>query len=192
MTGLRPHSYDSVVTLDGNDDAADLADARYQIGEVAQRTGVTQRTLRFYEEKELLRPSERMQGGFRLYSEADIRRIEFIKQLQNLLGLSLAEIKEMVDAEAVLQQIRATFRPDRDPKARVKRLDTVRSALHLQREIVEHHIERLVDMKAEIGERLEAVERYAREMEEKITTGTTRTTKQPKSSEQPEQPEQPE
>ena len=183
MTGLRPRSYDSVVTLDGNDDAADLADARYQIGEVAQRTGVTQRTLRFYEEKELLRPSERMQGGFRLYSEADIRRIEFIKQLQNLLGLSLAEIKEMVDAEAVLQQIRATFRPDRDPKARVKRLDTVRSALHLQREIVEHHIERLVDMKAEIGERLEAVERYAREMEEKITTDKTRTAKQPKSSE---------
>lgn len=183
MTGLRPDSYDSVVTLDGTDDAADLADARYQIGEVAQRTGVTQRTLRFYEEKELLRPSERMQGGFRLYSEADIRRIEFIKQLQNLLGLSLAEIKEMVDAEAVLQQIRATFRPDRDPKARAKRLDTVRSALHLQREIVEHHIERLVDMKAEIGERLEAVERYAREIEEKITTDKTRTTKQPKSSE---------
>ena len=41
-------------------------------------------------------------------------------------------------------------------------------------------------MKAEIGERLEAVERYAREMEEKITTDKTRTAKQPKSSESSE------
>ena len=50
--------------------------ATLQIGEVAERTGVTQRTLRFYEEKGLLRPPERMDGGFRLYSEADVKRVE--------------------------------------------------------------------------------------------------------------------
>ena len=55
-----------------------------QIGEVAGRTKVTQRTLRFYEEKGLLKPPSRMEGGFRLYSEEDITRVEQIKELQQL------------------------------------------------------------------------------------------------------------
>jgi len=61
-------------------------DAYLQIGEVAERLGVTHRTLRFYEEKGLLKPPTRMDGGFRLYSEEDVRRVERIKQLQRLLG----------------------------------------------------------------------------------------------------------
>src|SRR5262245_64788446 len=83
-----------------------------QIGEVAERTCVTQRTLRFYEEKGLLKPPSRMEGGFRLYSEDDVRRVEQIKQLQKLLGLSLAEIKELIEAEEVKSQIRADYRRD--------------------------------------------------------------------------------
>ncbi|HLA19612.1 MAG TPA: MerR family transcriptional regulator, partial [Dehalococcoidia bacterium] len=75
---------------------SDSQEAYLQIGEVAERTGVTQRTLRFYEEKGLLRPPTRMDGGFRLYSEDDVSRVEHIRKLQNLLGVTLAEIKEMV------------------------------------------------------------------------------------------------
>src|SRR3989304_3948597 len=78
-----------------------------QIGEVAERTGLTQRTLRFYEEKGLLKPPTRMEGGFRLYSEADVQRLQQIKRLQQLLGFSLAEIKEMVDAEVAAAQTAA-------------------------------------------------------------------------------------
>ena len=81
----------------------DADEAYLQIGEVAERTGVTQRTLRFYEEKGLLRPPTRMDGGFRLYSEEDVKRVEHIRRLQDLLGVALAEIKEMVDAEETLR-----------------------------------------------------------------------------------------
>src|SRR3990172_12959837 len=91
---------------------AERTDAYLQIGEVAERTGVTQRPLRFYEEKGLLKPPTRMEGGFRLYSEADILRVEQIRRLQQLLGFSLAEIKEMVEAEEVKLQLRAEYRPD--------------------------------------------------------------------------------
>jgi DNA-binding transcriptional MerR regulator len=66
--------------------APESTGAYLQIGEVAERTGVTQRTLRFYEEKGLLKPPSRMEGGFRLYSEDDVRRVEQIKRLQKLLG----------------------------------------------------------------------------------------------------------
>src|ERR1700752_712169 len=87
-------------------------DPTLQIGEVAERTGVTQRTLRFYEEKGLLKPPSRMDGGFRLYSEEDVKRDERIRRAQELLGISLAEIKEMVEAEQVLRELRAQFNPE--------------------------------------------------------------------------------
>ena len=76
--------------------AVEREGAYLQIGEVAERTGVTQRTLRFYEEKGLLKPPSRMEGGFRLYSEEDVQRVAEIRRLQSLLGFSLAEIKEII------------------------------------------------------------------------------------------------
>jgi len=62
----------------------------------------------------LLTPADRMEGGFRLYSEADVARILLIKQLQQLLGFSLAEIKDMVEAETERAHLRALVRPDVD------------------------------------------------------------------------------
>jgi len=126
------------------------ASTRYQIGEVAERTGVTQRTLRFYEEKGLVNPPQRMDGGFRLYSEEDVNRIEYIKKLQDLLGFTLSEIKEMVEAEELLQQINATRRPDRDLPARLQRSTTILTALTRQLEVVEHKIEHLGLLREEL------------------------------------------
>ena len=75
-----------------------MSGERYlQIGEVAEQLGLTPRTLRYYEEIGLLAPPSRMEGGFRLYSAADIVRLENIVQLKRLLGFSLAEIKQVVD-----------------------------------------------------------------------------------------------
>src|SRR5688572_25615257 len=83
-----------------------------QIGEAAERTGMTQRTLRYYEEKGLLKPPGRMEGGFRLYSPEDIARLGRIKELKDLLGFSLADIREMVDADDVRLQVKNEWRPD--------------------------------------------------------------------------------
>ena len=128
----------------------DATTARYQIGEVADRTGVTQRTLRFYEEKGLLRPPERMDGGFRLYSENDVALIGFIKQLQDLLGFTLSEIKEMVDAEELLRQIVSTRRPDRELPERLERTDQILGALERQLEVVDHKVQHLKTFREEL------------------------------------------
>jgi len=66
-----------------------------QIGDVAARTGLSLRTLRFYEEAGLAEPTERSAGGFRLYSEADCARIDFIKRLKPL-GFSVEEMRELM------------------------------------------------------------------------------------------------
>jgi len=142
--------------------------ARYQIGEVAERTGVTQRTLRFYEEKGLLMPTDRMEGGFRLYSDSDIERIQLIKQLQNLLGFTLAEIKEMVEAEDIRSQIRATFRPDRDLPGRRERSEILRNALRRQLDVVEPKITQLQQMRTELKERLITIEERICQIDEAL------------------------
>ncbi len=144
----------------------DDAGQRFQIGEVAERTGVTQRTLRFYEERGLITPTDRLEGGFRLYSENDIERVTLIKKLQELLGLSLAEIKEMVDAEQLRAQIRATFRPDRELPARRERVQLVTDATRRQLEIVEQKSQQLTEMGGELRERLVALETRAHEIDE--------------------------
>lgn len=67
-----------------------------RIGEVADRVGLSLRTLRYYEEIGLVRPSGRSPGGFRLYDEADIARAAFIKQLKPL-EFSLEQIRELLE-----------------------------------------------------------------------------------------------
>jgi len=125
-----------------------------QIGEVAERTGVTQRTLRFYEEKGLLKPPTRMEGGFRLYSEADIQRVERIRRLQQLLGFSLAEIKEMVEAEEVKMQLRAEYRPDAAlPQKRAQVLRAI-EVTERQHALIRQKVDALAEMQSKLEERL--------------------------------------
>src|SRR6266550_1203409 len=86
-----------------------------QIGEVAERTGLTPRTLRYWEEIGLLPPAERLEGGFRLYSAADLERLTRIVQLKKLLGFSLSEVRRVVEAEEELRLLRERNRSETDP-----------------------------------------------------------------------------
>ena len=115
----------------------ETSEAYLQIGEVAERTGVTQRTLRFYEEKGLLKPPSRLEGGFRLYSEDDVQRVEQIRRLQTLLGFTLADIKEMVEAEEVKSQLRAEYRKDADIADRRAKLSRAQEVTERQVAVVE-------------------------------------------------------
>jgi DNA-binding transcriptional MerR regulator len=131
------------------------ADEPYlQIGEVADRTGVTQRTLRFYEERGLLKPPSRMDGGFRLYSDDDVARVEQIKRLQSLLGLTLAEIKEMVEAEEVREELNATYRPDRPVEERIQRVTKRIEVTQRQFDIISTKLHAMIEMRKDLEEKL--------------------------------------
>jgi len=137
-----------------------------QIGEVAQRTGVTQRTLRFYEEKGLLRPPSRMEGGFRLYSEEDVKRVNHIRRLQGLLGISLADIKEMVDADEVLRDLRKQYRPESAVAEKRRQLEKATEVTEAQCGIVKQKMEQLREMEGQLEERLRLFARWKKELDE--------------------------
>ncbi len=142
----------------------EVNEAYLQIGEVAERTGVTQRTLRFYEEKGLLKPPSRMEGGFRLYSEEDVRRVEQIKKLQNLLGVTLAEIKEMVEAQEALRALRAQYRPDAGVEEKKRQLQKATEVVEKQYAIVSQKAEQLAEMKSQMDEWLKTFQRWMHEL----------------------------
>jgi DNA-binding transcriptional MerR regulator len=73
---------------------ATAAPATYRIGELAAKVGLTERTIRYYEERGLLESVKRLDGGQRVYTDDDVRRLKFIQKLK-VLGLTLAEMQEL-------------------------------------------------------------------------------------------------
>ena len=67
------------------------------IGEVAERTGLSHRTIRYYEEMGLVEPAARTEGGFRLYDEAGIERLLLIMPMKPL-GFSIEQIGDLLRA----------------------------------------------------------------------------------------------
>lgn len=69
--------------------------ATLKIGELARISGVTNKSIRYYEERGLLEPAARTESGYRLYGAEEAARLEFIQRAK-LLGLSLEKVRELV------------------------------------------------------------------------------------------------
>ena len=76
----------------------------YKIEEAAEKTGLTKRALRYYEDLELIIP-KRTDASYRIYSEKDIENINRVKDLRANLGLSLNDVKVILELEKDLKQI---------------------------------------------------------------------------------------
>lgn len=145
------------------------ADKPLRIGEVAELTGTTPRTIRYYEEIGLLPPApEREQGKHRSYSQADVDRVKEIVRLRDLLGLSLDQLSQLLEAETARAEIRREIQQVEDPERRrelrqealghiATQLDLVRGRRReleeLERELVEKRREIQKRMAADSGDR---------------------------------------
>ncbi|MEK8073760.1 MerR family transcriptional regulator [Rhodococcoides navarretei] len=76
-------------------------DMHMQIGQVAQRTELSIRTVRHYDDVGLVAPSARSAGGFRLYTEADVERLLVIRRMKPL-DFTLAEMKQLLESLDIL------------------------------------------------------------------------------------------
>jgi MerR family transcriptional regulator, repressor of the yfmOP operon len=89
-----------------------------RIQEVAEETGLTPRSIRYYEELGLLRPAARSEGAYRLYDATDLEQLRFIKGLRDDAGFSLADIGQVLEDEESRRRARAALKVTEDPAER--------------------------------------------------------------------------
>ena len=129
-----------------------------RIGEVAERTGTTPRTIRYYEEIGLLSGgTERQIGKHRCYDDQDVERILEIVRLKDLLGLSLEQLSQLLEAESARAEIRRELGETDDPRRQQALL--MQSAGHIatQLTLVRGRIDELTKLDADLSERAERV-----------------------------------
>ena len=81
-----------------------------KIGEVAERTGLSLRTIRHYDETGLVVPSARTVGGFRMYTEVEVARLLVIKRMKPL-GYSLEEMADLLATDVYKRQVGGGVHP---------------------------------------------------------------------------------
>jgi DNA-binding transcriptional MerR regulator len=84
-----------------------MNDGLLQIGEAAERAGLSLRTVRYYEEMGLLEPAKRTDGGFRLYTSEHVDRLALIKRMKPI-GFTVQQMRELLDARDILRATDAT------------------------------------------------------------------------------------
>ena len=116
-----------------------------KIGEFAEKGGVSKRTLRHYEEMGLLAPENRTSGGFRLYDENDLLKLEIIKTFKEL-GFSLEEVREIIQSQVKIR------------KSRREQINHSQDVFKKQLDQVEQQIRELQERRDLIERGLEALE----------------------------------
>jgi MerR family transcriptional regulator, repressor of the yfmOP operon len=136
-----------------------------RIGEVAERTGLTPRTIRYYEEIGLLPcPPARRKGEHRAYEDGDVERLTELTRLRDLLNISLDELKQLVEAEEARAAIRKQFHETRSDAERLRLLDAALPHVETQLELVRHRMEELQGLEAELVDKRKSILARKREL----------------------------
>jgi DNA-binding transcriptional MerR regulator len=135
-----------------------------RIGEVAELTGVTPRTIRYYEEIGLLGgEAERAQGKHRVYTEADVERLGEIVRLKELLGLSLEHVSSLLEAESARAHLRREYRQTEAPAERLRILLQLQEHIGNQLGLVRSRLSELTELAQELETKETLVKQRIRE-----------------------------
>ena len=136
-----------------------------RIGDLAKAAGTTPRTVRYYEEIGLLpRSGEREAGQHRLYTEADLERVRELLRLRDLLGVTLDELKELVEAEEARAALRIEFQASDDPRRRREILDEALPLVDRQLELIRRRQRELQKLEEELSARRRRIRRRLNEL----------------------------
>jgi MerR family transcriptional regulator, repressor of the yfmOP operon len=141
-------------------------DKPLRIGPLAEMTGTTPRTIRYYEEIGLLpAAAEREQGKHRCYTQGDVERVREIVRLRDLLGLSLEQLSQLVEAETARAEIRREYHQAEDPEARRRLLYEALGHIATQLELVRGRRRQLEELESELLDKRRLVHRRLGELE---------------------------
>jgi len=135
-----------------------------RIGEVAERVGVTPRTIRYYEEIGLLPGGSRIKGAHRLYDDNDVERLAELTRLRDLLNLSLDELKELVEAEEARAALRRRLTQTDSDEERVEIIEAALPHIDRQLALVRRQKRELEKLESELVEKRKRGLRSLREL----------------------------
>jgi DNA-binding transcriptional MerR regulator len=142
----------------------------YSIDQVAAQTGLTKRTLRYYEEMGLLPPTGRTEGNYRRYSDDDIHRLEHIKKLRDLLGFSLADIRDMLEVDDERGVLKEAYRHETEAATKIAQLDRSDELIRRQLQMIEQKIAGLEQMHASLQATIERHERTRQQLSDNVSS----------------------
>jgi DNA-binding transcriptional MerR regulator len=111
-----------------------------RIGDVAEATGLTPRTIRYYEELGLLKPAAHVTGANRRYDEEDLERLRLIKRLCGVVGLSLADVQTFLETETERRALSREYQATTDPERQNQLLDRVEPILQRRVELLQRKL----------------------------------------------------
>jgi MerR family transcriptional regulator, repressor of the yfmOP operon len=135
-----------------------------RIGELAERTGVTPRTIRYYEEIGLLQGSERRKGSHRIYVDSDVERVSELKRLRDLLNLSLDELKQLLEAEEARAALRKRFHASQSNAERLSIVEAALPHVDTQLELVRRRRQELERLETELVDKRKRILARRREL----------------------------
>jgi DNA-binding transcriptional MerR regulator len=160
---MAPPSESDTATVDPAERERSL-----RIGELAELTGTTPRTIRYWEELGLLgTATARAEGKHRSYTPADVERVSEIVRLRNLLGLSLEQLSSLLEAESARAHLRRELSQTESPADRRRILEQLLGHISGQLDLVRDRRRELGELASELEEKQRLVRLRLRETEDR-------------------------
>lgn len=121
-----------------------------KIDEVAKQSGLSKRTIRYYEEIGLMASPPRSEGGTRLYSQSHVDFLKKITAIKEVLGFSLQELQHYLNLHETFEKERADYRQEHDPVAQKEKLKDILKAADEQIFVIEEKLKKIFKVQEEL------------------------------------------
>ncbi|KLU66599.1 HTH-type transcriptional regulator YfmP [Desulfosporosinus acididurans] len=122
----------------------------YKIDQVALQSGLTKRTIRYYEEIGILPPPKRSEGGTRYYNEEHIELLKRIKYTKDALGLSLEELQHFIALSNLIESQKVSFKQTAERREQREKLLSIIDTLDEELILIEQKILKIERVKEDL------------------------------------------
>ncbi|WEG13220.1 MerR family transcriptional regulator [Pullulanibacillus sp. KACC 23026] len=122
----------------------------FKIDDVAKQSGLSKRTIRYYEEIGLLKAPPRSKGGTRIYSQEHIDALEKVTTFKEVLGFSLQELQHFLGLRETFEREKERYRRTKDPIGQKEKLSGIINALDEQIQVIDEKMKKLLSVQNDL------------------------------------------